>query len=240
MILVILASGMGQRLNKKIPKCMVTIKNETILEKILNNSADFKKILVVGGYKIHLIKKIIKKQNSDKIFLINNKDYKTTNMVESFFKAYNKINDDVVITYSDIVFHHSLLKKITKYNENHLLLKSNWQQVWSQRMSKKKIVLDAEDIKLKKKNIISIGGKIINKLPKYQFMGLIRLNYRNLKKIKIFYKKLNDKKVDFTSFINLLIKNKISNFKYRVTRKYWFEIDNKKDLQVAKKFFDRI
>ena len=49
-------------------------------------------------------------------------------------------------------------------------------------MSEKKLKLDAEDVKTKKNEIISIGGKIKNKLPKYQFMGLIRINFKYLKK----------------------------------------------------------
>ncbi len=239
MILVILASGMGTRLNKKMPKCLVSINNKTLLERILNISSEFDKVIIVGGYKVNLIKKIIKNQNRKKIYLINNNDYKTTNMVESFFKAYNKVNQDVIITYSDIVFDRSLFRKMINFNKNHLLLKSNWKKVWKLRMSEKQIKLDAEDIKIKKNNIISIGTKINKKLPKYQFMGLIRINYKNLKKVKMFYLKIKNKKVDFTSFINSLIKNKILNFKFKETKKYWFEIDNRKDLIAAKKYFQK-
>ena len=36
MNLVILASGMGTRLNKKMPKCLVSINNITLLERIIN------------------------------------------------------------------------------------------------------------------------------------------------------------------------------------------------------------
>ena len=106
-------------------------------------------------------------------------------------------------------------------------------------MSEKKLKLDAEDVKTKKNEIISIGGKIKNKLPKYQFMGLIRINFKYLKKVKIFYNKIKNKKIDFTTFINLLIKNKIIRFKFRGTKKPWFEIDNKKDLLVAKKYYQK-
>ena len=104
MILVILASGMGRRLNKKIPKCLVSINKKTLLERILDISKDFDKIIIVGGYKVNLIKKIVDNQNTKKIFLVNNTDFKVTNMVESFFKGYSKINQDVIITYSDIIF----------------------------------------------------------------------------------------------------------------------------------------
>ena len=106
-------------------------------------------------------------------------------------------------------------------------------------MSEQKLKLDAEDLKTKRNEIVSIGGKIKNKLPKYQFMGLIRINYKNLKKVKIFYDKIKNKKIDFTSFINQLIKNKITKFKFKETKKLWFEIDNKKDLLVAKKYYQK-
>ena len=237
MNLVILASGMGTRLNKKMPKCLVSINNKTLLERIINASQGFDKVIVVGGYKINLIKKII--NNKKNIYIINNRDFKTTNMVESFFKAYNKIDNDVIITYSDILFDQSLFKKMISLNKNHLLLKSNWRQIWRLRMSEKKLKLDAEDIKTKKNEIISIGGKIEKKLPKYQFMGLIRINYNNLEKVKIFYTKLKNKKIDFTNFINLLIEKKIIKFRFKQTKKSWFEIDNKKDLLIAKKYFQK-
>ena len=122
MNLVILASGMGTRLNKKMPKCLVSINNKTLLERIINISKEFDKVIIVGGYKINLLKKII--NNNENIYLINNKHFKTTNMVESFFKAYNKIDRDVIITYSDILLDQSLFKKMISFNKNHLLLKS--------------------------------------------------------------------------------------------------------------------
>ena len=70
-------------------------------------------------------------------------------------------------------------------------------------------------------------------------MGLIRINYNDLEKVKIFYTKLKNKKIDFTNFINLLIEKKIIKFKFKQTKKSWFEIDNKKDLLVAKKYFQK-
>ena len=184
-----------------------------------------------------MIKKVIKIQDRSNIILINNKDYKKTNMVESFFKAFGKIDQDVIVSYSDIIYDALLLKKMTSFKFNHILLKSNWKKVWEQRMSAREIKSDAEDIRVNKNFITEIGAKIQKKLPKYQFMGLIRLNYNSLKKIKKFYKKINNNKIDFTSFINLLIQKKITKFKYRQTKKYWFEIDTQKDLLASKKFF---
>ena len=48
-------------------------------------------------------------------------------------------------------------------------------------MNEKKINNDAENISIKKNKVISIGGKITNIRPKLQFMGLIKLRYKDFK-----------------------------------------------------------
>ena len=42
-------------------------------------------------------------------------------------------------------------------------------------MNKKEIYEDAEDVTIYKNTLISIGGKIGKILPKYQFMGIMRI-----------------------------------------------------------------
>ena len=46
---------------------------------------------------------------------------------------------------------------------------------------------DAENLEISKKKIKSIGSKIKDKMPKFQFMGLVRINYN----YKAIYLKLN-------------------------------------------------
>jgi len=102
-------------------------------------------------------------------------------------------------------------------------------------MSHEEINKDAEDLVIKKNKLISIGNKINKILPKYQFMGLIKIIYKDLLKMKEFYIKLNNKKIDFTSFINLmLLKNKIS-INCIKTNKFWYEIDTYRDLILTNK-----
>ena len=234
MNLVNLASGMGTRLNKKMPKCLISFKNKSLLLRIIENSNLFSKIIVVGGYKSHLIKDEIKKHRSKNIIFVQNKNYKNTNMVESFFRSYNEISSDVIISYSDIVYNKLILKKMISLKKNHILLNSNWKKIWKLRMLEKNILFDAENVIVKNNDITSIGTKIENKMPKFQFMGLIRFNKKFLRKIKNFYLKLDDKKIDFTKFLNLLIQNKIIKLKFQETKSFWFEIDTKKDLAALK------
>ena len=74
--------------------------------------------------------------------------------------------------YSDIIFDKNIFKNLKK-NRSLILLKKNWLNVWKGRMSYKKILSDAENVTIKKNKLISIGGKITKKLPKYQYMGIL-------------------------------------------------------------------
>ena len=66
-------------------------------------------------------------------------------------------------------------------------------------------------------------------------MGLIKLKKKDYELSMEFYKKLKNPKIDMTSFLNLLIKNKIINLGYFLTNRFWYEIDTPKDLIAIKK-----
>ena len=73
----------------------------------------FKKIIIVTGYKDHLIKKKFRKNK--KILFIKNKQFSKTNMVHSLFKIKKKHikNEDLVVCYSDIIFDPKIHNKLT-------------------------------------------------------------------------------------------------------------------------------
>jgi hypothetical protein len=105
-------------------------------------------------------------------------------------------------------------------------------------MSKKKIKFDAENVVLKKNYLYSIGEKIENKYPKYQYMGLFKLKKNTFFILEKYFKKINKKKIDMTSFLNLSINENNIKFKVKKYRDYWYEIDSEKDLKlVSKKFY---
>jgi len=237
MILLILASGKGTRLGRLTrskPKCMVTINKKAILEYSIPAFKYFKKIFIVVGYKKKIIMKRIKKVN-----YIENKNFRNTNMVESIFKAKKFINDNLVIMYSDIIFDTEIIKNILKLKKNIMPVNANWLKLWKLRMSKKKFYKDAESITISKGNIIEIGSRIKHKLPKYQFMGILKIVKKDYHKLFYFYKKLHNKKIDFTSFLNLAIKNNTIKIKPSYTKKFWVEIDSKNDFVAANKLLKK-
>ena len=69
----------------------------------------------------------------------------------------------------------------------------------------------------------------------YQYMGILKFSYTDFLKLNIFYKKIENQRIDMTSFLNLAIHNKIIDIFYQSTDDFWLEIDNKTDLNLAKK-----
>ena len=242
MILIILASGRGSRLNnltKNKPKCLIKIyKNKTLIDYISENFKFFRNVIVVTGYKSYILKKNLKFNN---VKFIYNKNYLKTNMVESLMLARHKIKkNDIIILYADIFFSPKIVKSLMKYKKNILPLNKNWLKSWKKRYKKiSYIKADAEELILKNKKILHIGGKIKDKLPKYQYMGILKINNKTFYKLLKLYKNLKNKKISMTELLNSAIKKKLENFSYFTTSEYWYEVDNLKDLKILKKEIKR-
>ena len=157
MILIILAAGRGKRLGvktKKIPKCLLEINGKSLINYNNDFINKFKKVIIITGYKDHLIKKNFKKNKS--ISFIKNQKYLKTNMVYSLFCAYKylkKYKQDIVISYSDIVFDKSIFS-LLKSKENFLIVYGEWLKIWKLRMKKSMIFNDAESLVVKKDILI--------------------------------------------------------------------------------------
>tara|TARA_B100000674_G_C37889902_1_gene938451 strand:+ start:554 stop:1276 length:723 start_codon:yes stop_codon:yes gene_type:complete len=235
MQLVVLSAGKGSRLPKKFrnkPKCLVELNSKPLILYNVNFFKKFKNKIIVSGYKQSHLNNIIKKIGFKNII---NKDYASTNMVYSLFLTKNFIKNDIVIVYGDIIFNENIYK-LLQSKVNILPVNTNWLKNWKKRMPLKKVYEDAENLIVKKKYLEEIGTKIeINNLPDYQFMGIIKLQKESFIKCYKFFRKLNDKNIDMTNFLNLCIKNKITSFKINRYYNYWYEIDTISDHKFAER-----
>lgn len=232
MILIYLSAGRGSRLPLKIrdnPKCMVKIKDKTIFERNELFFKNFKNKFLITGYKSFKLNKLASQYGFK---MIKNKNFFKTNMVYSMYLAKKKINEDVVVCYGDIIFDHKIFKLLKK-KQNILPVYSNWYSYWKKRMNKKKLLSDAENMIVKDKKILSIGGKIEKKIPKYQFAGIIKFRKKTFIELYRYFKKLSVK-TDMTTFLDLSIKNKKVKLFAKKFSSFWYEIDSKKDILVAK------
>ncbi len=240
MILILLASGRGKRLNKitkSKPKCLTLInENQTILDHISKIFDLFTKVIVVTGYKSNLVIKSLKK--SPNLKFVKNRNFLKTNMVTSMCLAKKYVNDKVIISYTDILYSKSLIRRIIKNKDDIIPLKKNWVSLWKKRFgSLEKIKKDAENVVVKNGKILEIGTKIKDKLPRYQYMGILKLTKTKFNTICKIYLDYKNKNIGMTQFLNFLIKKKKINFNYLNTTSYWFEVDNNKDLSITKKNF---
>lgn len=237
---IILAAGQGSRLrpltNHK-PKCMVDFNEKPIISHILevmkrNNIYD---IAIVDGYQKEILEQYLCNEN---ITFFSNSDFAQSNMVYSLYKAKEFMTEDIIISYSDIIYNDEVLKKLMNSNGDFcVIVDKDWEKLWSLRMEN--ILEDAETLKIESGNIIELGKKTdCLSTIEAQYIGLIKISVQSIQKIIEFYELL-DKSILYdgqtfenmymTTFIQLVIDN-LMNVKPVEINGGWLEIDTLEDL----------
>ena len=113
MKIIILCAGKGRRMLIDYPKSLLKINSKrSVLKNIYLNfikeGVKNKDIIFATGYKPELIKKEIGR----KVNFIHNRKYASTNMVYTLMNTVKKIDDEIIITYSDIVYDIKNINKI--------------------------------------------------------------------------------------------------------------------------------
>lgn len=237
MQLVLLAAGRGSRLPKKYrngPKCLTKIGLSTVLDYNNEFFKNFKKKIIITGYKRKMLKPYIKKNNFKEV---ENKNFRKTNMVHSLMLSNNYLNknEEIVICYGDIIFDKCIYNIFKKNYGNIITGNKNWLKYWKKRMNLKKVKLDAETFVHRKSILQNIGGKLSKRFPEQQYMGIFKLSYKTFSFMKSYYKRVNNNKIDMTNFLNLCINEHILKMKVVTYSSFWHEIDNFKDIIIAKK-----
>lgn len=242
MKMIILAAGQGTRLrpltNDK-PKCMVEYKNKPIINYILDcaKECNIENIAIVNGYKKEVLEKHL---IAEGIEYFTNKEFASTNMLYTLFCAKDYMDDDLIISYADIIYKKEVLEKLINSKDDFsVVIDKKWKELWLQRMENP--LEDAETLKIEDNKIVELGKKPKNYDEiEGQYIGLIKISKKVLDKIKLFYENLDRLKTydgkDFnnmymTSFIQLVIDNLLD-----VNPVYieggWLEVDCVSDLEI--------
>ena len=245
---IILAAGEGKRLRpltKNIPKCMVNFFGKSLLERQIDifQNLGINDISVVTGYCENKI-------SIDNIKKFKNKNFSTTNMVESLFTAKEKIDDSVIVAYGDIVFESKIIQKLM--NSRHdisVIIDKNWKDLWKVRFENP--LEDAESLILdKNKLILELGQKEknINNIQG-QFIGLMKFQNAGINNIINFYEKMKNisnssmnplnpnlpfEKSFMTDFLQGLIRNN-QKLNAIIIENGWLEIDSLEDYNLYEK-----
>ena len=152
---IILAAGQGTRLKKyteNLPKGMLNFMGKTIIERQIEtyHACGINDIIIIKGYAGDKI-------NYDGVKYYVNEEFASTNMVETLLKAKAEFNDDIIVSYSDVLFEPDLLRKmISAEGDFNCAVDDNWKEYWQKRYGK--IDFDTESLAIDENdNITELG-----------------------------------------------------------------------------------
>lgn len=237
---IILAAGQGARLRPLTndrPKCMVEYQGRPLLahvaEALRANGVD--DIVVVRGYRPEAIV-------CPGVRYRDNPRFASTNMVHTLFCAEADLDDDVIISYSDIVYGHGVVARLlAAEGEFNVVIDREWRSLWQRRMSDP--LSDAETLRL------GPGGRILElgkKARSYaeiegQYIGLFRVRGAALERFVRLHRELDPgalydgkdyENMYMTSLIQAAIDRGLPVTAVPI-HGGWLEIDAPTDLQIT-------
>lgn len=242
---IILAAGQGTRLKKyteNLPKGMLSFMGKTIIERQIEmyKKCGIENIIVVRGFAADKIA-------YEGIKYYTNENYANTNMVESLMAAKNEFDDDMIVSYSDILFEEKMLKTMMKSTADFTVaVDDDWKQYWQKRYGK--IDFDTESLSIDEKdNIVELGLEN----PRLEdidarYIGLLKFSRKGLQHIvkimEVAYQNFEDRpwqqsgktvrKAYMTDLLNAVIE---SGEKVRAEHFHngWIEFDTNEDYENA-------
>ena len=192
-------------------------------------------IMIVNGYAGEVLESHLQDRG---VRFITNKEYDSTNMVYSLFCAEEEFNDDLIISYSDIIFSPRVLHQLMQNpSPVSVAIDLNWQQLWDIRMEK--VLSDAETLKISLKGHINeIGGKpkSIDEIEG-QYIGLISIRSESLTDLRSVYASLEGRQINGRERANIFMTDLLQEFinagKNISADRFnggWLEIDSLEDL----------
>ena len=129
---IILAAGQGTRLKKytqDLPKGMLSFQGKTIIERQIElyRKCGIEDISIVRGFAGEKI-------TYEGVKYYTNADYANTNMVESLLAARAEFTDDVILSYSDILFGEDILRTMKEaFGDFLVAVDKSWKEYWQVR-----------------------------------------------------------------------------------------------------------
>lgn len=193
---IILAAGQGTRLKKyteNLPKGMLSFMGKTIIERQISmyRECGMQDIIVVRGFAREKIQ-------YEGVKYYTNEDYANTNMVESLMAAKAEFDDDVIVSYSDILFENFMLKGMMESNEDFAVaVDDNWRAYWLKRYGR--VDFDTESLAINSEDCITelgLENPPVEEISS-RYIGLLKFSKKGLDFIQnmmeVAYKEFADK-----------------------------------------------
>lgn len=242
---IILAAGQGTRLKKyteNLPKGMLSFMGKTIIERQIEiyRKCRIDKIIIIRGFAAEKI-------CYEGVTYYTNENYDSTNMVVSLMAAKQEFDEDVIVSYSDILFEEQMLQKMMEAKGNYVVaVDDNWKAYWEKRYGR--VDFDTESLSLDSENNIKELGLENPKLNDIdaRYVGLLKFSRKGLEYIKQIYddacRNYKDKpwqqsgktvqKAYMTDLLNAVIQSG-EKIKAERFRNGWIEFDTNDDYEKA-------
>jgi choline kinase len=217
---------------------MVKFRGKPVIDYIISalKKSGINNIVVVDGYRKDVLEQHLAGQ---RIKFITNEFYENTNMVSTLFCALPELNDDIIISYADIIYTHDIIQKLIEDpDEFSVVVDKNWRELWAMRMEDP--LRDAETMKIDSEGRIYELGK---KPQSYddiqgQYIGLIKIKKSFIKTFTDYYRGLDKTLMyDGKNFNNMYMTSLIQSVADHVKKPIavlveggWIEIDSVEDL----------
>ena len=233
---LVLNSGRGERLlplTKYTPKALIIIGDKPLLGHQIDNlvGCDIRNIVVTTGPFENKIRKYVKEEYPDiNVAYVKNPKYRTTNYIYSMWLTKKLIDDDIVLFHGDLFFEKKLLKELLEEKHANCVLVN------------RKIKPPRKDFKAVIENniVTKIGVEFTGKnaffsAPLYKFSKSDFLNWLN--EIEKFIEKRGNLKIYAECILND-ISNEMMLHPVYFAEGICLEIDNEKDLELARSYFN--
>ena len=224
---IILAAGRSSRLyplTLEKPKCLLKIGGKTILNKQIHaiRKIGIDDILVVVGYKGHLIKKEL----GNAVRYSEYNDFNKTNNFHTLWSVRHELNDSFICLFSDVLFDTDIIKRASNSTEGFCLM-----------IDTGRVLEGTMRIKIEDQKITAIGSHVTVKEGDGNFIGIAKFS-KNAAKLLLTQMQMmrHGHETDYyTIAIDALAKKGVNIGYIDVKTLNWIEIDTKTDLDKAKK-----
>lgn len=243
---IIIAAGMGSRLGaltQDKPKCLLEICGKSMLGHMLSAFAanNISSIALIKGYQGEKI-------NIPRLTYYLNENYKNNNILNSLMYAEAEMNDDVIISYSDILYSPEVVSKlINTPGDIVAVVDKDWQGYYEGRTEHP--LSEAEKVILDDYGKILEIGKIISEKPVHgEFIGMLKLTKAGCETFKSYFHKAEAlyrgqpfiraktfEKAYLTDMLQYIVNEGIT-VNAALIEKEWIEIDTVQDYERAEKF----
>ena len=184
---IILAAGLGSRLQHLTtdrPKATLEIDGRSLIDRQLETFRSFgiDDITIVTGHRAELLQR-------DGVKTRHNDDYPNNNILRSLMYAEADLDDDVIVTYSDIVFEPAAVERLLAASGDILLVcDTEWRDVYEGRVDHP--IAQAEKVTIVDGLVRRIGKHLDEAEADAEFIGLLRLSQSGAALVSSTYEEL--------------------------------------------------